>query len=324
MSSFRTVVSSLIPQLQALRGKLWHWSIEDRATGRRMEAFGSPHARAMYHGMFFAPDAVLTRRLVVHAAGAHRAIRRAHARSALVVVNGIPLPPDLADAGLAVPRFVNMTLSLPPRPDVYLATLGSSAQNDLQRVRSEGFQPRVTRDPAWVETYHARYHVPSMRQRHGERTIVYSPAQLRRWLESGGEFVQVMAGETCVAASLAVRKDHCMYFRAIGWRDGDVAWVQKRCVAACYWFMVQRAFEVGCTELDFGGCPPFAESGLLNYKRKWGAALSAARTTGPIDRVLVNESLPGGREFLTGRSLFVRQPNGSLTVRLTRKDDAQR
>ena len=229
-----------------------------------------------------------------------------------MVVNGLSLPAELGRSALTVPRFVGVTTKLPATVEAFRASLGSSAREDLRRIRVHGYEARFERDPAWVDTFCSRYHLPSMRRRHGDRTIVHSRSQMRACLRADGEFVQVWAGDRCIAAGLQRRSGNWLSLHCLGWIDGDEAWTRKRCVAAIYWFRVQRAFELGCTELDFGGSPPFAESGLVEYKAKWGGKVDAARTRGPMDLLLVNQACAGGSELLAKHSFFVRQPDGSL------------
>jgi hypothetical protein len=120
------------------------------------------------------------------------------------------------------------------------------------------------------------------------------------------EFIRVLADGACVAAAACQRQGPRYGATSFGWLEGSGQWLKAGAMGAIYWSMLQRAYALGCTELDLGGAPPFLNNGLLGYKSKWGSLLVPEESQGyPVDHLLLNPSQPGWRGFVENHPLIV-------------------
>ncbi|MBS1522156.1 MAG: hypothetical protein JST50_14235 [Bacteroidetes bacterium] len=83
--------------------------------------------------------------------------------------------------------------------------------------------------------------------------------------------------------------------------------------AAVYWFLIPRAYELGCKSISLGGTPPYLENGVLRYKAKWQARF--CREVFYIENyLLLDPSNPSCYQFLHDTSLVVFGLKKSLVV----------
>jgi len=121
-------------------------------------------------------------------------------------------------------------------------------------------------------------YVPYMCRRHGELAVIHNVHQLRRAFRRGGMLWVQREGQR-IAGGLFYQRSGVLYLVAVGTADGDPSLTKKGALAAVYFFYLQYAHRQGCTQVDLGGSPPALNDGLLRYKRKWGARLSAQPRT---------------------------------------------
>lgn len=308
--------TGLVRLLQALRAQSFHWRMDLPENGSALAVFGASTAVQTYCREFFGEQAPHVRaRRVVHLAGWEHALSDACRTCGLVVVNGCPPPSGLRKKAITVPRYVRMRLAVPGDLEAYRSGLPSQAQRDLERIRKGGFSWNLSEEMGWVEAFAGRYHQPAVEARHGAAAWAESVRDMRSALQARcGEFLKVMSGDRCVAAAFCLRRHPLYVAHSFGWENGDPAMLRNGAMAAVYWFLIERAFALGCTDIDLGGVPSYLESGLLGYKAKWGARIVPEASHYPDDHLLMNPGLPGIRHFLENRSLLGRGPGSTLEV----------
>jgi hypothetical protein len=159
-----------------------------------------------------------------------------------------------------------------------------SVKADLRRIRRERFTFTVSHAEEDCETFYHTMYVPYLRRRHGELAVVRSLPQVRRVFRRGGVFWILCEGQR-IAGQLFFQREGVLYCVGLGTAGGDPSLLRKGAIAATYFFSLQYAQSQGLARIDLGGSPPSLSDGLLRYKRKWGARLTAKPQT-PYDYLL--------------------------------------
>jgi hypothetical protein len=184
---------------------------------------------------------------------------------------------------LRVPESVGSWLAVPDDLNKLKRT-NRSVKADLRRIRREQFTFTVSHAEEDCETFYHTMYVPYLRKRHGELAVIRSLPQVRCIFRRGGVFWVLCEGQR-IAGQLFSQRDGVLSCVGMGMADGDPSLLRKGAIAATYFFSLQYAQSQGLTRIDLGGSPPALSDGLLRYKRKWGARLTAKPQT-PYDYLL--------------------------------------
>lgn len=178
---------------------------------------------------------------------------------------------------LVVPESVGSWLAVPDDLNK-AARANHSLSEDLRRIRREKLALEVSHTQPDCEVFYHTMYVPYLRKRHGELAIVRNLPQMRRAFRRGGILWVLRDGQR-VAGGLFYQRNDVLYPLAVGTAGGDFTLTKKGALAAVYFFYLQYAHSQRCTRIDFGGSPPVLNDGLLRYKCKWGARLTAQSLT---------------------------------------------
>lgn len=178
---------------------------------------------------------------------------------------------------LRIPESVGAWLAIPDDLNK-LTRANRSVKGDMRRIRRERLTAEVSRAEPDCEIFYHTMYVPYMRRRHGELAVIRSLPQMRRAFRRGGILWVLREGQR-IAGDLFHQRDGVLYRVGVGTAGGDPSLLGKGALAAVYFFSLQYAHNQGWTCIDLGGSPPALNDGLLRYKRKWGARLTAQPLT---------------------------------------------
>lgn len=236
-------------------------------------------------------------------------------RHGLVVLPDWTVPADLRPALLRVPRFVALSTGLGDSTGDFLARLPQDRRESVRRLGRRGFRAVVSADPEWAAEFHARYHEPTVRRRHGLEGYVMPAHEIADCVRTGGsEFVQAWLGDKCVAAGTGVRRGSTYHFERIGWLDGDSAWLDLEADAAVIWFRCERARSLGCTRVCFGGTPPYLNDGVFRFKMRWNTELDPEATVWGDHLLLLDPRHGHVQDFLRHHAVIARDSAGRFVA----------
>jgi hypothetical protein len=192
-------------------------------------------------------------------------------------------------------------------------------KTDLQRVRAGGFEAEITHTPKDYRIFLEEHYQSYSNSNYGSCAMGFEYDFLRHKSEAAQqawELIKVSADGEWLAG-LLVRKDRtCANAMEVGVKGGDPGLVKRGTLAAAYWFFVQRAKELGYSEVSFMLSPPFPRNGVLQFKSKYRPTLSAAPSAvhGLLYLPLKNSALI--RQILLDQPFFSNQRQGSFADRL--------
>ena len=178
---------------------------------------------------------------------------------------------------LVVPEGVGSRLTVPEDPDK-MTRMNHSLKADLRRIRRERLTAELSHTEADFETFYHTMYVPYMQRRHGSLAFIRNLHNMHRAFRRGG-ILWVRCDGQRIAGNLFQQRDDVLNLLGVGTTGGDLRLMKEGASAALYFFLIKYARERRCTAIDFGSSPPALTDGLLRYKRKWGAQLSAQPLT---------------------------------------------
>ena len=169
---------------------------------------------------------------------------------------------------LIVPTWVRAQA---PVPSGRLA-VSSKVQADIRRVRNAGLGCEVSAGPA-----EAREFLETMLRPHIEARYTVSHVALHEVQAAlrKGEILWITEAGRRLGGAVVVYRGDTLSFRYAGILNGDPALLKRGVLAAAYLQMFTRAQQRGCQQVDLGGSRPWVTDGVLRFKMKWRAELTA-------------------------------------------------
>jgi len=155
--------------------------------------------------------------------------------------------------------------------------LSHGLRHSLRQAEACGLSVEITRGLKGYEDFLEHAHIPSMRHRFGSTAVIENAYQIRRWLRRGG-FVRVKQEGACLLAAVYRIDAHILRAGAHG-RFAACDRVNGRGAGALlYRALFDLAASLNVSRVDLGGVRPFANDGVLQFKRRWGAELTGPTT----------------------------------------------
>ncbi len=201
-------------------------------------------------------------------------------------------------------------------------------QNDIRRLRIEGFQVEISRTPKDFRRFLEQYYLPYRDSHYGSRAMNFDYDFLCRENEVADrswELLKVTANNDWIAGMIFQKRAGCADAMEVGVKEGDYQLVKRGALAAAYWFFVKRAYELGYSEASFMYTPAFLRNGVLQFKSKYRPKLSAAPSPahGLLLMPLSNDSQT--RQILLDQPFFEIHPDGlGLTAFARDAEDAEK
>ncbi|RCR65882.1 hypothetical protein [Larkinella punicea] len=300
--------------MRQFRLKHTYWTCTDSVENAGFGVIGSPQGRHPYKRLYLENQEGVKMRSHLYKGGIDIVRKLAQGRG-LVVLSEIDLPLALEKETVQVPAFVDLGITLPHTLDAYYAGLPHSARDDIRRARKANYSYEISSDVNWVGIFFEQYYWPSMLGQHGEEAYVMPKTEIEALVrEKQAEFVKICSEGVCLAAMLCQVEEKSFTFLRLGWLNHDEQYVKRGVLSALYWFLIQRAFHLQCSQVLLGGTPSYLENGVLKFKAKWGGCLWENKPTYGFRRLLLDPANPACYRFLKNVSLLAVGPGDSLLV----------
>lgn len=240
---------------------------------------------------------------------------------ALVIYDfDFPLHYILRLPGLAVPYWLKQKIELSDDWDAYLARMRRKTRREAQRmIRKFDLRTRVVAGNTYAEAFYDRLYAPYIRQRHGESAVVIDRQTALKKLRKS-QIVQLLLDEQVIgAAQINIQGPGLL----LGWTG--LANLHDRpelrgVADALDMFCMKHAFDTGCQIIDMGHSRAVLSDGILRYKKKWGANVSAGVVPQGLMKFEVQDFSPACRHFLSNNPLLSVQ-NSELAAHVVLPED---
>lgn len=181
---------------------------------------------------------------------------------------------------LRIPEAVECYAEMPEDGSLPRRAKRGQARNLRVLGRSElGWT--ISRAPGDFEHFYHSMYLPSALRRFGDSACVRRADRLYGHFRRGG-LIRVMEGARWVGGTVySVEGDH-LKVMAVGILNGDPRLLDNGVMTANWKFAFERTRHLGLRKCHMGLSRPSLSDGVLIYKKRWGAGLSAGQPT-PYD-----------------------------------------
>jgi CelD/BcsL family acetyltransferase involved in cellulose biosynthesis len=257
---YEPIAYTTSPPGELLRNALVLCRVESRLTGRRLVSLPfSDHCEP----------------LVQHADELQSLLQKLQEESQTgqwryIEIRPLALPYTTAPLPYASARYTLHRLDLKPDlQTIFGAFHKDSIQRKIKRARREGLTYETGATGSNLDTFY--WLLTITRRRHGV------PPQPKIWLrnliECFGPDLQISIAfhdRTPVAGMLTIRHKNTLVYKYGG---SDIRFNRLGSIHCLYWESIRRAKALGLEELDLGRSDA-EQSGLITFKRRWGATES--------------------------------------------------
>ncbi|MEU8814716.1 GNAT family N-acetyltransferase [Actinoplanes sp. NPDC048796] len=215
-----------------------------------------------------------------------------------------------ADRSLVLPMRVHLVVPLPADPgDVVRRVSRKDRQQHARGCDRFGWRlEEGTTVADFTEFYH-RFHLPTMRVRHGERTRSAPVDEAYECLFRRGRLFFLTARGRRVAGMLCVvdQRGRRVVSRLAGVQDGAAEHYRSGVYMALHVLILQWAARQGLATADLSGCEPFLSKGIFQFKRKLHPTVTVPATHFGRKRLWlrVERDGPAVRDFLVANPPMV-------------------
>ncbi|MDZ4405899.1 hypothetical protein [Prosthecobacter sp.] len=174
---------------------------------------------------------------------------------------------------LRVPFWITSWMQVPDDLKAFGRTHGHAAA-DMQRVRNNDLEHRLSHANEDLDEFYDRFYVPYISHRHDVGESLASRWMIRFLFKHGGLMWVIREDQRLAGGITMVQGKKCS-MGPIGLRDGRLDLLRQGALAAIYVHSIQHARQAGCTRLFMGGSRPSLHDGVLHYKSKWAGGLCA-------------------------------------------------
>lgn len=170
---------------------------------------------------------------------------------------------------LVTPDWVNMVVEL---PEIWERVLGNFAASTRRKVRRSPYRCALTNAREAIEAFYDDMYVPFIQRRFADASVIHSRRHVMKKAVRG-RLLHVLRGDDVVAAGVVYPVDDTLCYLWPGIPAAFLDAPAEGAMDALYFFIIRHAFDAGYRYVDFSGTRPFLTDGVLQHKRRWGAAV---------------------------------------------------
>ena len=170
--------------------------------------------------------------------------------------------------------------------------------SNLNKIKKFEYSYEITHDVAKFEYFYHNMYLAYSRKRYGKLSLVAGFHHLRRIFEKGALLLVNQGCDKYVSGFLIETGVRNFSARYSGVKEGEIKYIEKGALAACYYFTISYAKEKGYKWIDFGHCRPFFHDGAFSHKKTWGMEIKKSKR-----RMLATKSVIGLKILNHGKEL---------------------
>lgn len=195
--------------------------------------------------------------------------------------------------------------------DLWLTFSKSARKQDVRLTRKYGYEYEISHHEKDFEMFYKDMYLPTISDRHGELASITPITESLRYFRHGF-LLMVKRDGRFVSAGLCTMRQKMVSLAETGVIDGDFQLTREGAVASIYYFLVQWAHQQGLHSVSFGGCWPFLNDGIFQFKRKWGTTVRVSPRENKRIWIKVHRDTPAVRQFLRENPCVLLGKEGEL------------
>jgi hypothetical protein len=308
-------LKDLTRRLESFSGRFGIWSIIARNEQLGFASCGAWHESLRFKRLYLGTSDVKRSFRFVSKSKRCLELFRERDRKGLVLLNDSEIASNLQSYVLRVPRFVSLLIDLQCTDEDYIRSLPRDRRFRVRRLMDRGFQFEYIKGTEFCREFVEDYHLPTVRNSHGEEGFGVNVHYVESVLEdSDAEMIKIKSGTDCLLAGLCIKDGDVYRLDKTGWLRGDSRLLKEGVQIYRVWQGIQRAKELGFSQLDLGGTPPLLDDGVFNYKMRWNARLNTQRRIWGTHHLLLDPGNTSVQAFFQRHSIIVYDPENRMCV----------
>lgn len=177
-----------------------------------------------------------------------------------------------SERSLVLPFRVRLLVDVRADVEAMYQRVSPKQRREFTRLRRRhGWVGEISTDPADLEFFYERMHLPVMARRHGDETRGTDREIALHCLLRKGFLLFVTEHDKRVTGVLCRLDDHgrTLRMRLLGVLDGDETHYRSGAVKAVYYLAMEWAAANGVSRIDFAGADPFPGRGVFQFKSRF-------------------------------------------------------
>ena len=173
-------------------------------------------------------------------------------------------------ATLSAPRWVRMSLGLPPTWDELKATWSRNTKKEVRQAMRDGYSTEESTSLADFDAFYEQQYLPLIELRHASTPVVAERDYLKRLFREG-LLLRVLRNGEWVAGQLLYRRGDWARCVCMGLLASQENLLRRGVLKAIYCASLRWGIDNGVRTLDLGRTRPSLNDGVFRYKRSIGA-----------------------------------------------------
>lgn len=221
-------------------------------------------------------------------------------------------------AAVLLPFRVHLELPISADPQARARQVSRKDRQHFARQRRRlDWAAELGTDRADFDDFYDRFHLPTMRSRHGDATRSLDRSTAFECVFRRGVLLFVTEHGERVAGLLCRIDDRSrMTLRLAGVRDGAAEHYRSGVFMAGYLLLQEWAAGAGVERLDLSGCEPFLSKGIFQFKRKLHPEVVRPDNHFRDKRLWLGalRDTPGVRDFLVANPMVAEAGDGRFVA----------
>lgn len=154
--------------------------------------------------------------------------------------------------------------------DIPLKATNKSAKDDLRIIRKFKLGYQITTDPVHLQDFYYNMYLPTVKQRHGDRTVAMEYAKMMQKVQEGKCILLLVKKQSkSIAGGVILTSGDLPRLWSNGLRDANPLYKKEGAIYATWYFSSKYLVKQGYKKMHVGLTRSFLRDGVLQYKKKW-------------------------------------------------------
>jgi hypothetical protein len=212
---------------------------------------------------------------------------------------------------IIVPQSVEHSLDVSGEWQEVQKCLRKRLRDELRLTRKYGYQPKVSRNPQDFKKFYYDMYLPTMKSRHKALASPMPVGEAYEYFRHGLLFFVERDGRP-VCGLVCHLKQGTARFVIMGIINGDEQLLKEGAADALYYLLIQWANQHGYRAISFLGSGARLNSGLFQYKRKWGTTIKVPDTLHRQIWIKIQHTTPVVVQFFKDNPFVIIDRDGKL------------
>jgi hypothetical protein len=212
---------------------------------------------------------------------------------------------------IITPEFVEHELGVSGEWEEVQRRLRKRMRDEIRLTRKYGYQYKISRNAQDFKKFYYDMYLPTVHSRHKDAASPMPLRQAFEYFRYGLLFLVERDGRR-VCGLVCHLKHDTVRLMVMGIVNGDKQLLKEGAADALYYLLIQWANLHGYQAISFLGSGTRLNSGLFQYKRKWGTTISVSNTLHRQIWIKIQRNTPAAVQFLKDNPFVIIDRDGKL------------